>query len=90
MVLGDFWNETGIAIVVLALVFTLVIVVIWQFFVTARARMSVAREDAYRTLASEATDAQRRTAKALEEAVAELVDLRQRTSELERVLKTVE
>jgi len=65
------------------------IVVIWQGMATWRARMSVAREAAYRQLADDSVKAQERTADRLDRAVAELTDLRQRTAELERLLKEV-
>ncbi len=64
-------------------------VLIWQGMVTWRARMSVAREAAYRQLADDSVRAQERTADRLDRAVAELTDLRQRTAELERLLKEV-
>jgi hypothetical protein len=64
-------------------------VLIWQGMATWRARMSIAREAAYRQLADDAVKAQERTADRLDRAVAELTDLRQRTAELERLLKEV-
>jgi hypothetical protein len=50
---------------------------------TLQARMSVQREVAYRKLAEDSAEAQNRTADALGE-------LRSRTGELERLIKTVE
>ena len=64
-------------------------VLIWQGMVTWRARMSVAREAAYRQLADDSVRAQERTADRLDRAVAELTELRQRTAEMERMLKEV-
>ena len=64
-------------------------VLIWQGMVTWRARMSVAREAAYRQLADDSVRAQERTADRLERALAELTELRQRTTEMERMLKEV-
>lgn len=86
---GTSWPDAAIAIAGILLVLTIAVVVIVQVFATARARMSVQREEAYRTLAEEAADAQRRTADRLEHAAAELTDLRHRTAELERMLKDV-
>lgn len=54
-----------------------------------RAKVSVARETAYRQLADDAVRANERTADRLDRAVSELTDLRQRTAELERMLKEV-
>ena len=68
---------------------SVLIVLIWQGMTTWRARMSVAREAAYRQLADDSVKAQERTADRLDRAVAELTDLRQRTAELERLLKEV-
>ncbi|MCI0439918.1 MAG: hypothetical protein L0177_12410 [Chloroflexi bacterium] len=81
-------------------------VLVWQGFATWRARMSVAREEAYRKLAEEATQAQIRIAdnlekvvatqaqvrlvESLEKVVGELAELRKRTAEVERILKEVE
>ena len=60
-----------------------------QVFMTYRAKMSVAREEAYRKLAEEAIHAQARTAEALDRTLAELADVGKRTAELERMLKEV-
>jgi len=68
---------------------TVLVVIIWQIFMTYRARMSIARESAYRQLADDAVRAQERTADRLERAAADLSELRQRTAELERMLKEV-
>lgn len=64
-------------------------IIAWQLFATWRARMSVAREEAYRALAEESARAQQRLADRLDSAVAELTDIRKRTAELERMLKEV-
>lgn len=84
------WSEIGIPLVFIVLVGVAVIVVVWQIFATARAKSSVAREDAYRALVEESTQAQQRTAAALEDLTGELRTVRARTDELERILKTVE
>jgi Tfp pilus assembly protein PilO len=84
------WSDIGIPLVFITLVGIVVIVFVWQNIAPARARSSVAREEAYRTLAEESTKAQQRTATALEELTGELRSVRARTDELERILKTVE
>jgi len=76
------WPEAVIAIVGILFVTTVITAAIWQVFATWRARMTVAREAAYRKLAEEATEAQRR-------AVDELAEISARTKELERMLKEV-
>ena len=65
-------------------------VLICQIVSTGRTGLSAKRENAYQQLAEEATEAQKRTAATLEQAVAELSDLRLRTTELERLLKDVQ
>ena len=89
MILAAGWSDTAVAIVAAAFIFMAIMVAIWQIFATVRARMSVAREQAYRKLAEDATQAQERTANALEKTVAELAELRRQTNELDRVLKEV-
>jgi hypothetical protein len=52
--------------------------------------MSIAREEAYRHLAEQVTQAQTKTSECLEKATSELSDLRQRMAEVERILKEVD
>jgi Tfp pilus assembly protein PilO len=84
------WPEAAIAIAGILMVTVVVAVAIWQVFATGRTGLSAKRENAYRKLAEESAEAQRRTAEQLEKATAELAQLRRQTSELERVLKEVE
>lgn len=87
---GTSWPDAAIAIAGILMIVTITVVVIIQLFATARARMSVQREAAYRQLVEEAALAQSRTADQLGRATTELIELRQRTAEVERVLKEVE
>lgn len=87
---GTSWPDAAIAIAGIAMLVAIVFVVVSQVFSTWRARMSVAREQAYSELAEQATQAQSRTADQLETATGELSDLRARVAELERMLKEVE
>jgi hypothetical protein len=84
------WPEASIAIAGIVLVIAVVVMLIWQGSATIRARANIQREEAYRKLADDSVAAQRRTADQLERAVAELGELRSRTGELERLIKTVE
>jgi hypothetical protein len=84
------WPEAAIAIAGILLVIAVTVALIWQVAATVRARAIVQREEAYRKLAEESVDSQRRTADQLERAVTELSSLGTRTSELERLMKTVE
>jgi HAMP domain-containing protein len=87
---GTSWPDAAITIAGIALSAVFVFVVVSQVFATWRARVSAAREDAYRKLAEQATEAERRTADGLERTASELGELRARTAELERMLKEVE
>lgn len=87
---GLSWAESIMIVGVLFVLALPVIVVIWQGLATWRARMSIAREAAYKTLAEDAARVQRETLAELRKASADLADLRQRTAELERILKEVE
>lgn len=88
------WPEALVAIsavVTGALLITVIAsVAIWQGLISWRARMAVAREGAYQKLAEEATSAQQRAADVIERAFRELAELRQRTAEIERMLKEVD
>jgi Na+/phosphate symporter len=84
------WPDAAIAIAGIAFVFGLVMLAFWQIAATWRARMTVAREEAYRRLAEEATQAQRRTADSLAQAVEELARIGQSTADMQRLLREVE
>jgi uncharacterized membrane-anchored protein len=89
-VAANTWPDAAIAIAGIAFVFGLVMLVVWQLAATWRARMMVAREEAYRRLAEDATQAQSRTAEALSQAGDELVRIREATAEMQRLLREVE
>jgi Na+-transporting methylmalonyl-CoA/oxaloacetate decarboxylase gamma subunit len=90
MMLATSWPDAALGMAGIALVTVVLGILIWQIFATGRTGLSAKRENAYRKLAEDATDAQRRTADQLEKAAAELAHLRRQTDELERVLKAVE
>jgi len=83
------WADAAIAIAGIAFITIVISVLVWQIFATGRTGLSAKRENAYQRLAEESAEAQNRTASALESTAAELADLRQRTTELERMLKDV-
>jgi hypothetical protein len=83
------WPEASIAIAGIAFVTIVISVLLWQIFSTGRTGLSAKRENAYQRLAEESAKAQSRTAAALESTASELAELRQRTAELERLLKDV-
>ncbi|MGH3013019.1 MAG: hypothetical protein ACRDLZ_04525 [Gaiellaceae bacterium] len=84
------WPEASIAIAGIAFITIVASVLIWQIFATGRTGLSAKRENAYQKLAEESAGGQNRTAAGLEQTAGELSELRQRTAELERLLKDVE
>lgn len=90
MIAATSWPEAAVAMAGVFLVLAVAVALIVSIASTVRARMSVQREIAYRKLAEDSTAAQHRTADQLERAVAELGELRNRTGELERLIKAVE
>jgi type VI protein secretion system component VasK len=87
---GPTWTQAFFVLGALTILVTAGIIVVWQAFVTWRSRMSIAREEAYRHLAEQVTQAQTKTSECLEKATSELSDLRQRMAEVERILKEVD
>lgn len=77
-------------IALLVMITVVIVVVIWQSFVTKRARMSVAREEAYRKLAEQATAAQQTTANVEQKIVDGVEELRTRVAAIEKLLRDVE
>ncbi len=81
--------EAAIAVTGVAFGCLLVIVAVWQIASVLRARMSGPREEAYRKMAEEVVAVQRQTTEALDRMTSELTELRERTAEVERLLKEV-
>ena len=82
-----------LATMIIGLFFAIAIgvaVVVPQIFSTWRARMSIAREEAYKKLAEEAVSLQRDIAGMLDKSSKELAQIRARTEEMERLLREVE
>jgi Na+-transporting methylmalonyl-CoA/oxaloacetate decarboxylase gamma subunit len=83
------WSEALIGATAVIAVFAFLAVAVWQVAAILRARFSPAREEAYRKMAEDVLAAQRETTRALEQMTAELAGLRERTTEVERMLKEV-
>lgn len=64
-------------------------VMVWQLVGAWRTRMAVGREHAYQELVDEMAKSQRRTDTGVQRLLDEMVDLRNRTAEIERMLKEV-
>jgi hypothetical protein len=84
------WQEAATGVTAMVLAGVIATVVIVQLAATWRARMAVAREDAYQRLAEQATQAQQDTAARLAQLGAELTEVRERTSHLEGLLREVD
>ena len=74
---------------VLILLLGVVLLVVWQGFVTWRARASLARDDAYRKLAEQFAAEQRRAAEDQQKISEDLGDLRARVAAIEKLLREV-
>ena len=74
----------------LALITILIVVVIWQSFTTRRARMSVEREEAYRRLAEQLTDAQQINAQEQHNLSKSVDEIQTRIAAIEKLLREVE
>ena len=83
------WQEALMGAAGVAFAGTILVVLMVQIASTWRARMAVARESGFRKLADEGAQAQQRTAAQLEQVLAELADIRERTTAMERVLREV-
>jgi hypothetical protein len=79
----------SIVVTMFVMVGVVIAVAIWQGMATWRARMHIAREEAYRKLAESSEAANSRTADLLASMKNDLADLRARTAEIERMMKEV-
>ncbi len=68
----------------------IIIVVIIQISTTARARMSVAREDAFHKLAEQSVASDQKITEELQKTSAELAEIRNRLAGIEKILREVE
>jgi uncharacterized membrane protein len=84
------WPEALTGAAAILLFAAIMVVLIVQVGATWRARMSVAREDAYRRLAEQATAAEQESARRLGQVETELTAVRTQTNELRRLLREVE
>jgi hypothetical protein len=83
------WPDAVTAVGGITMITVIAGVAIWQAFASWRAKMSVAREEAYRQLAEESAAVQKQVGDSLVHATRKLDDLDRRTAELERLLKEV-
>ena len=86
---GSSWPEAAVAVTAIAFAMSIVIVLIWQAFGTWRARMSIAREEAYRKLAEENLSAQTRMAVQQQRIADDLTSINERVEGIEKLLKEV-
>ena len=83
-------DDLLLPLVFLVLVTAVLVVVIWQAFVTWRAKAALAREQEFRRLAERATTSQEQIERQLADISAQLGQLNARHESLERILKEVE
>jgi hypothetical protein len=84
------WPDAFVAVGGTLMITVVLGVAIWQVMASWRARMSIAREDAYRQLAETTASAQTRLADQQQEIVISLATLRDRVGRIEKVLQEVE
>ena len=89
--LSDQEAEVAMTAIFMGAVLIMVVasVLVWQLVGAWRTRMAVGREQAYQELVDEMAKSQRRTDSNLQRVLDEMVDLRNRTAEIERMLKEV-
>jgi hypothetical protein len=83
------WPEALIAFSGITMITVIASVAIWQGFLSWRARMSAAQEEAYRQLAEENLSAQARLATQQQHLADGMKDLQSRIVDIERILKEV-
>jgi len=83
------WPEATVAVGGIALVTAIVVVAIWQVFASWRARMSVAREDAYRKLAEDSAGSQHRMVEQQEAMATDIASLKSKVDGIEKLLREV-
>jgi hypothetical protein len=83
------WPEAIVAVAGVAMVTVIVTIAIQQVLASLRARMSIAREQAYRKLAEESTAAATRLAGEQEQISQSLKAITDRLSGIEKVLREV-
>lgn len=84
------WALAAIVVTMFIMVGVVIAVAIWQGMATWRARMSIARGEAYRKLAEDNQATNNRTADLLASMKNDMADLRTRTAELERMMREVD
>ena len=83
------WQEATAAVAFFTFIMAIVIVLIWQGLATWRARMSIAREEAYRKLAEENLSAQTRLSVQQQRIADDLTSINDRVANIEKLLKEV-
>jgi hypothetical protein len=84
------WPEAMIAVGGIAMITIIVVVSIWQIFLSWRAKMSVAREEAYRSLAETSTAAQQALSEQQHRMSEDLTAVSQRLANIEHILQQVD
>jgi hypothetical protein len=88
-ILQTSWPDAIVAVGGIAMITIIVAVATWQGFAAWRARMSIAREEAYRQLAEENLSAQTRLAVQQQRLADDLTSINERVTGIEKLLKDV-
>ena len=81
---------TFFALAIFVLSTIIIVVVLVQVFSSYRAKMSITREEAYRKLAEQATNAEQKSADEQQKAAKALEDIHLRLAAIEKMLREVE
>lgn len=87
---GTEWPDAVIAAAGIAMVTAIVVVGIWQIFASWRARVSAAREEAYKDLAARFATTQEQLVAAQGRVATDLSEVKARVENIERILREVE
>ena len=83
------WPEAAIVVGGITMVTVITAIAIWQVLTSWRAKMSIAREEAYRTLAEQTAKADARIAEQQERTADNLKSISDRLTGIEKVLREV-
>lgn len=90
LVQGSGWPDAMIATAGIVFVMVVAVVVIWQIFSTAKAKMSIEREKAYQDLAQKSAEQQQAILDNQTRATTDLAQLRDDVAALHKLLKDVQ
>jgi hypothetical protein len=87
---GTDWPDALVAMAGITMISAIIVVGVWQAFASWRARVSVAREEAYRKLAEQSAATQQELLEEQKRVASHLTEVRTRVENIERILREVE